>query len=242
MKEYMLDTHRAPKDTWLVIHIDGDNFSKYTEKYDKPFDSKLRNLMEAAASNLVLSFDAIFAYSQFDEISILLGPENNPLNRDIGKLISRAVSVSTSTFTKESGDNVMFAAHIYSFHNKTDLEAYFDWRIADCIKNCVNTYCHWKLIEQGYTPNKAAKMMANKGLKWRITLLQEKFGINLTDIPTWQLAGFNITWEYYEKEGYNPKTDETVMAERRRISIKEGSEEIQEWFLPGDGKNDKEED
>lgn len=238
----MIDTHRAPKDTWLVIHIDGDNFSKYTEKYDKPFDHVLGNLMQAAAINLVPHFDAIFAYSQFDEISILLGPDNNLLKRNLGKLISRAVSISTSTFTKESGDNVMFAAHIYSFSNKKDLEAYFDWRIADCIKNCVNTYCHWKLIEQGHTPNKAAKMIANKGLKWRITFLQETLGINLTDIPTWQLAGFNITWEYYEKEGYNPIEDKMVMAERRRINIQQGSEEIQEWFSQGDGRDDKEED
>jgi len=234
MKEYMLDTHKAPKNTWLVIHVDGDNFSKYTEKYNKPFDDRLKSFMEDVAVNLVYSFDAICAYSQFDEISILLGLDNNLLNRDIGKIISRAVSVSTSTFTKESGDNVMFAAHVYSFSNKNDLEAYFDWRIADCMKNCMNTYCHWKLVEEGHSPNKAAKRIANKGLKWRITFLQETFGINLTDIPTWQLAGFNITWEYYEKEGYNPIEDKTVMTERRRIRIEEGSEEIQEWFSHGD--------
>ena len=234
MKEYMLDTHNAPENTWLVIHIDGDNFSKYTEKYDKPFDIRLMYFMRSVTANLVLSFDAIFAYSQFDEISILLDPDNNLLKRNLGKLISRAVSVATSTFTKQTNDNVMFAAHIYSFSNRKDLEAYFNWRIADCIKNCVNTYCHRKLVEEGHTPKKAAKRIANKGLKWRITFLQETFGINLADIPTWQLAGFNITWEHYEKEGYNPIEDKMIMAERRRINIEEGSEKIQEWFSHGD--------
>jgi tRNA(His) guanylyltransferase len=42
-------------------------------------------------------------------------------------------------------------------------------------------------------------------------------GINFNDLPTWQKRGVGLYWEDYQKEGYNPVTEETVLTMRSRI-------------------------
>src|SRR5207249_2983232 len=44
-------------------------------------------------------------------------------------------------------------------------------------------------------------------------------GINYASLPAWQRRGVGLRWESYEKDGYNPKTGQTVSAVRRRIAL-----------------------
>ena len=44
-------------------------------------------------------------------------------------------------------------------------------------------------------------------------------GTNFNDVPSWQKRGVGVYWETYEKEAFNPKTNEKVMAERRRLKV-----------------------
>ena len=66
-------------------------------------------------------------------------------------------------------------------------------------------------------------------------LFQE--GINFNNVPDWQKRGTGIYWEEYEKEAINPKTQEVVLAIRKRIKVdlnlpmKEGYNNFVEEFL-----------
>lgn len=44
-------------------------------------------------------------------------------------------------------------------------------------------------------------------------------GINFNDVPNWQKRGVGLYWETYSKPGFNPKTEQTMMAKRRRIKV-----------------------
>jgi tRNA(His) 5'-end guanylyltransferase len=44
-------------------------------------------------------------------------------------------------------------------------------------------------------------------------------GVNFNDLPAWQRRGTGVYWETYEREGYNPKLDQTVLATRRRLKV-----------------------
>jgi len=44
-----------------------------------------------------------------------------------------------------------------------------------------------------------------------------KHGINFNEIPLWQRRGVGLYWESFEKEGYNPITQQTEVTTRRRV-------------------------
>lgn len=64
---------RVENDSFLVVRVDGRSFSRFTErKVEKPFDARFHNWMRATAEALFVGFDGIYAYTESDEISVLL--------------------------------------------------------------------------------------------------------------------------------------------------------------------------
>ena len=61
-------------------------------------------------------------------------------------------------------------------------------------------------------------MLEGKSVAFKNDLLFE-YGINFNDLPTWQKRGIGLYWGEYEKEGYNPISQRTVVVKRRRIEI-----------------------
>ena len=39
------------------------------------------------------------------------------------------------------------------------------------------------------------------------------------DLPAWQKRGVGCYWETYQKEGFNPMTNQQVLSERQRIKV-----------------------
>ena len=58
--------------SYIIIRLDGKNFSKYTKKLNKPFDKGFATAMQETAKELCDYFNAKFAYTQSDEISLLI--------------------------------------------------------------------------------------------------------------------------------------------------------------------------
>lgn len=243
MKSFMVDDIVLAPGTWTVVHVDGDNFSEYTKEYEKPFDQLLKIRFVSLTRHLMRSLNARYAYSQFDEINLLLGPENDLFGRRLGKVISKAVSLASSRFTWNVTETVGFAAHVYSLPTIEQVEDYFRWRLADGEKNCLNTHVHWALIDYGLTPGACAKEMHRKNREWKKQFLSDYKGIAFSDLPSWQRLGFEIVWEEYEKEGFNPLTKEKTVVTRRRLieqeptgrglleSFKPDMDSMAEWMI-----------
>jgi len=84
----------------VVVRVDGASFSKFTRGFDRPFDSRIAEAMEAAAKAGVDDFHCRLAYTQSDEISFLLWhPENElPFGGRMQKLASRFAAKATAAF------------------------------------------------------------------------------------------------------------------------------------------------
>ena len=53
MKEYESCYNlKIPNRSYVIIRLDGKGFSKYTKKFNKPFDDLLSNVMDAATIEL----------------------------------------------------------------------------------------------------------------------------------------------------------------------------------------------
>ena len=64
---------------YMVARIDGRNFTRLTKevhKFEAPYDVRLRDMMiETTAHLMNCGFQALYGYTQSDEISVLFHPE-----------------------------------------------------------------------------------------------------------------------------------------------------------------------
>ena len=71
---------------YIVARLDGRGFTQLTKdihQFQAPFDPRFRDLMLGAAEALVTEFNAIYAYTQSDEISLLFPLTCNLFNRKL---------------------------------------------------------------------------------------------------------------------------------------------------------------
>lgn len=212
---------RALPGTWPIIRVDGRSFSRLTEtSFEKPFDSNFHAAMTAAASALLKELQAVYSYTESDEISVLLPRTTDLFDRELEKLISVASGIASATFTHESGRPGHFDGRLCLAGDRALVVDYFRWRQADAARCALNGWCYWTLRKEGRSATDATQDLVGKTFSEKNELLFMR-GINFNDIPTWQRRGTGIYWQHFEKPGLNPKTDETVMARRRGIFVDE---------------------
>jgi tRNA(His) 5'-end guanylyltransferase len=113
---------RVPPGAWTIIRVDGCGFSRLTAEYfKKPFDERCSQAMIAAACALVERFQGVYAYTESDEISLLLPRTSALFERRIEKLISLTAAVASATFTSTSGIPGTFDSRICIAATDTDV-------------------------------------------------------------------------------------------------------------------------
>lgn len=88
-------SHGAPlgRAGWIMARLDGRSFSKRTKGLVKPFDVRLHNAMMAATRFAMEDMDALCAFQQSDEITLLWGPIVEPSQRAFGGRRDKWLSV-----------------------------------------------------------------------------------------------------------------------------------------------------
>lgn len=204
---------------WTVIRVDGRSFSRFTEsRFEKPFDLQFHNLMVETARSLLEELQGIYAYTESDEISILLPQNWDLFDRTWEKIVSVSSSIATATFTHAAQTIVQFDSRVWIGANKSQVVDYFNWRQADATRCALNGCCYWTLRKAGESAGKATSTLEGKSVGFKNELLFQH-GINFNELPAWQRRGTGLYWEIYEKEGYNPIEKTTVMTKRRRIKV-----------------------
>ena len=98
--------------SYVILRLDGKNFSKYTKDLEKPFDLDLSDAMNQTAMALCDEFNGKFAYTQSDEISILITEIGNidaqpQFANSLQKLCSLSASVATAKFNEVRNQQYM---------------------------------------------------------------------------------------------------------------------------------------
>ncbi len=205
-------------DTWIVIRVDGHSFSRFTaERFDKPFDIRFHTFMLQTASALLEHFNAVYAYTESDEISILLPPNFDLFSREHEKLVSLSAGIASATFTLGIGEPAHFDSRVWVGVNTAHVVDYFRWRLADATRCALNGWCYWTMRNDGQTVKQATQALIGKSVAFKNELLFQH-NINFNNVPLWQRRGSALHWETYPKQGFNPITNESVETSRRRIA------------------------
>lgn len=210
---------RVPPGAWTIIRVDGCGFSRLTaEHFHKPFDERCSQAMIAAAYALVERFQGVYAYTESDEISLLLPRTFALFERRIEKLISLTAAVASAAFTSESGILGTFDSRICIAATDTDVIDYFRWRQSDAARCALNGWCYWTLRGEGLSQATATAQLSGSTTATKHELLFAR-GIHFPHLPAWQRNGVGVSWETFEKEGFDPRTRLAVLAERRRLQV-----------------------
>lgn len=122
-----------PRRTYTLLRIDGKCFSHYTKGLNKPFDRGLISDIDNAIIAMLPHFQgAAFAYTQSDEISVLLTDFKTPatdawFDGNLQKIVSVASSIMTAEFNR-----LRFARAIWDGDDKARTEVtkdeYGNWK------------------------------------------------------------------------------------------------------------------
>lgn len=202
-----------------VIRVDGRAFSRFTaERYDKPFDPEFSALMVRTAETLFTELGASYAYTESDEISVLLPAAADLFGRGVEKLVSISAGLASAAFTHASGEAVCFDSRVWIGAGAEDVVDYFAWRQADAARCALNGWCYWTLRHAGQTAAEATRALRRAKTAGKNELLF-RHGINFDDVPAWQRRGIGLWQEEYQRAGYDPIREIEVTATRRRVHV-----------------------
>jgi tRNA(His) 5'-end guanylyltransferase len=205
--------------TWPIIRVDGAGFSKFTEaRYEKPFDERFSQYMVKTAEALLVTLGGIYAYTESDEISVLLPREWDRYDRVVEKGVSISAGIASSTFSLASGQPVMFDSRVWLGASEPLVVDYFRWRQADASRCALNGWAYWTLRKAGQGVRAATRALHEKSVRDKNEILF-RHGTNFNDVPLWQRRGIGLYWEDYQKEGFDPVRKMEVKVTRRRVKV-----------------------
>jgi len=196
--------------TPVIIRLDGKAFHTWTKQLrnndesldTEPFSRIMHHAMKTTTEYLMDNIqNAVVAYSQSDEISILLN-DSKRLNTDqwFGGGIQKMASISASMATVAFNANESVRFHDFA-------PALFDARVFNVPREEVSNYFLWR--QQDPTRNSVQmlgqfhfshKEMQNKNVSQVQDMLMLQKGVNWNDIDTWKKRGFCVTGEGYDNE------------------------------------------
>lgn len=210
---------RVPPGAFIVVRVDGRSFSRLTERLtEKPFDPKFHQWMLACARGLLESLHALYVYTESDEISALLPRESDLFDREVEKLVSVSAARASSVFSLACGEPVEFDGRLWVGAREQDVVDYFRWRQSDATRCALNGWCYWTLRHAGKTASQATRALEGITISAKNELLHAH-DINFNEVPAWQRRGSALYWEEFTREGYNPRTKQTVEVRRRRVKV-----------------------
>lgn len=184
-----------PRRMPVIIRLDGKAWHTWVKKIraQKPFDERLMEVMGRTTQRLCESISgAVFAYTQSDEISILLHNykrlSSQPwFGNEVQKMVSIAAAQASSLITLEYGIETMFDARVFVLP-EAEVANVFIWRQQDCVRNSV------QMLAQSMFSHKE---MHCKNCSVLQEMMFQKDGTNWNNLPAYKKRGTCV----YKKDG-----------------------------------------
>lgn len=154
-KSYETLTERSisSSDGWLMARADGHNFSKFTKKFDKPFDQRFAESMRKTCEDLLTSsYQIVTVYTQSDEITMIFDrvisepsepekyqpyPFNGRLQK-LSSLLAGFISVRFCHHMKLEDPSAHFDCRVFLVPRKEEVFNNTLWRYQDGYRNAIS--------------------------------------------------------------------------------------------------------
>jgi len=182
MKTYEAVTRAVlPRRTFTVCRVDGRAFHGLLRHAEKPFDRDVIAAMDYTAEALCKEMSGVvFAYTQSDEISVLLTDFESPGTEPwFGGVIQKIVSIAASTasvafnnvYPRHDQDaTATFDARVFTIPDSVEVANYFLWRQRDCVRNSISmaAQAHFshKRLHRVNTDQMQELLWQEKGVNW----------------------------------------------------------------------------
>lgn len=243
-KERAFDMFADP-DTYTVIRLDGKGFSRATAplRKDGPFSQDFTQAMIHTARGLFNHIDDLeIAYTQSDEISLVLKPVNLEKGQTkwfkgkVQKLVSLSAAYATALFSQSPGLEKMglpvFDARMFNL-DKEELISYLFWRHKDCQKNSVSMFAY------SHFPHKSLLGISTKERKKRLDEIGQSWETTVDDCHKYGTLVYKViepmTVTYFDKRD---KTDKTIEALRSVVKDVSLTPDLMEEIRESDRRKD----
>lgn len=192
--------------SYVLAMVDGHCFSKMIKnKFDRPFDDMFIKMMNETAKYLCENIQgAKFAYTQSDEISILITDFDTPMtdsffgfrlckmqsliaamatakfNQIYVKLVNDYKGFNLKKFDMKEYPTYTFDCKVWTVPNANDAYAWFLYRQTDCIKNSkaqtAQAYLSHKSLVGLTSDEMIIKLKDEKGIDWNKFENDKKYG------------------------------------------------------------------
>lgn len=187
----------VPRRTYTVLRLDGKAFHTYTRGLERPFDKGLSEDMDAAIIAMLPEIQgAVFAYTQSDEISILVTDFEKPttsawFDGNVQKMASVSASIMTAEFNKLRWSrwlkleanlpdikinpilgprpSAYFDCRVFTIPDRIEVMNYFRWRQQDCVRNSVSMVAQSNFSHKklhGKSQSDMHEMLHQIGVNW----------------------------------------------------------------------------
>ena len=174
--------HRAvlPRRTYTLLRVDGRSFHTYLRGCQRPFDAAFIADMNAVAEALCAEITgSVFAYTQSDEISILItdfaSEQTEPwFGGVVAKQLSISAAFATAVLNERRSGRALFDSRVFTLADPVEVANYFLWRQRDCVRNSIS------MAAQAHFSHKRLHGVNGGGMQ---ELLFTEAGINWNDYP-----------------------------------------------------------
>lgn len=181
--------------SWYVLRVDGHGFSKLLNQqyFTKPYDGRVYNWMVNATNAVRSTLLGLYAYTESDELSVLVAPGNDQFGRKQEKLVSLSAGIASASFTRDyfsefgwsKADLPHFDSRVCVLSNVDDVVDYFSWRQSDAVRCGLNGYAYWALRDiGGMTAAQATSRLWGLTSQDKVAMLKRDFNIDYYwDVP-----------------------------------------------------------
>lgn len=166
-----------PRRTNTILRLDGKAFHTYTRGLDRPYDQQLMDDMADTAEFLCQEIaGARFAYTQSDEISVLLTDFAAPkteawFDGNLQKMVSVSASLATAKFNQlRPGKLAFFDSRAFTIADSVEVGNYFVWRQQDATRNSISMAAQARFSHKqlhGKSSNQMQEMLwSEHGVNW----------------------------------------------------------------------------
>lgn len=217
-----IDDTQALPGVFLVARVDGRSFTRLLRDelgLDRPFDERVRDAMVAAGQRLLTcGVRGVFAFTQSDELSVLLHRDDTAFDRRLRKLNSVLAGEASAAFSLALGVAGAFDCRVLQLPRREDVRDYFLWRAEDGVRNALSAWCYWTLRREGLSRRAVTRQLEGLGRAAKHELLFSR-GINFNDVPAWQRGGVALRWAQELREGVDPRSGAVALTSRRVLCV-----------------------